>query len=590
MKTDLKALVLDGHSRAALETAQALGRAGIAVHAISSDPHSLIFHSRYVVDALAQKCAAADYLCWIQELDRRNHYQVVVPSTEASLLQLMQLSPDDPMRTKAVLSSNADLRIALNKEETHRLARELKIDVPHSKLHSDIEEIGEAAAYPLVLKPIHSKVLVNGELKTLQPVVVTRDQPRRQTLQSWLPYTPVQEQEYVLGKGVGVELLFERGEKVWHFAHERIHEYPLTGGGSSYRRSIVAPSHLLDAADRLLRRLNWHGVAMVEFKLQPSGVYSLIEVNPRLWGSLALAVDAGVNFPMGLMSIASGGMPVPQPDYKIGYYSRALSLDLEWLKANLTADHSNPLLLTRPKLCSLVEYVRPFLGRESWDHFDYGDLGITVEELKRIFLKYSDEFKQKIRRIQLPTKLRRHHRGVLDRLQGAKSPRKLLFVCYGNICRSPVAEHLATVIMPERNIRSAGFHNKSGRNSPENILKVAREFGVDLHSFKSNTISKQQVAQADLILLMDSENYDQMAERFPDALPRATMLGLFAPAQQLNIKDPYNSSDEETREILRQIQSAVDGLATWSKSNGNSAQPVGVKQAGSATSARDNPS
>src|SRR6185312_9651469 len=75
--------------------------------------------------------------------------------------------------------------------------------------------------------------------------------------------------------------------------HERIHALPVTGGASTYRRSIEPPEALLRATDTLLSHLRWHGVAMVEFKVAPDGDFRLMEINPRLWGSLPLAVAAG---------------------------------------------------------------------------------------------------------------------------------------------------------------------------------------------------------------------------------------------------------------------------------------------------------
>src|SRR5207249_2900067 len=138
----------------------------------------------------------------------------------------------------------------------------------------------------------------------------------------------------------------------------RVHEVPLTGGGSSYRRSVPPPALMLAAARTLLEALEWHGVAMVEFKREPDGRFCLMEVNPRLWGSLALAIDAGVNFPLGLWRIAAGEPHLPQPAYREKYFTRHLPKDLEWLKANVRADHRDPLLLTRPPLSGACAQAR----------------------------------------------------------------------------------------------------------------------------------------------------------------------------------------------------------------------------------------
>ena len=69
----------------------------------------------------------------------------------------------------------------------------------------------------------------------------------------------------------------------------------------------------------LLNALDWFGVAMVEFKLDPrDGIPKLMEVNPRFWGSLALSIEAGVNFPYLLYRMSLGERFKPVHDYEIG--------------------------------------------------------------------------------------------------------------------------------------------------------------------------------------------------------------------------------------------------------------------------------
>ena len=107
--------------------------------------------------------------------------------------------------------------------------------------------------------------------------------------------------------------------------------------GAIRAESIVPPPGMLRDAEKLLIALHWHGVAMVEFKLDGQGQYWLMEINPRLWGSLALSIDAGVDFPMGLLQISRGQQPAAQPPYKAPYYTRDLRTDVDWLKSNQSA-------------------------------------------------------------------------------------------------------------------------------------------------------------------------------------------------------------------------------------------------------------
>jgi protein-tyrosine-phosphatase/predicted ATP-grasp superfamily ATP-dependent carboligase len=558
-------LVLDGHSRAALETLQSLGRAGVQVDLAAEDKNCLAMHSRYTARTLRQPSQekADGFHAWLRAQDQKCNYALIVPSTEASLLGLRQLDGDDPLRRKAVIPGNDALDIALDKDKTWQLARDLRIPVPASILFSSTAEIGAAEQFPVVLKPTHSKVMLAGELQTLAVAVVKNEVERQEHLRRWIPVTPVQQQQYVSGRGVGVELLFNHGKKVWHFAHERVHEYPLTGGASSYRRSIIPPANMLHDAERLLTTLKWHGVAMVEFKMDARGQYWLMEINPRLWGSLALSIDAGVDFPNGLLQIACGQPLASQPQYKVHYYTRDLRTDVDWLKSNLRADPQDPLLHTRSRSFSFLELLRPLTGLESWDHFDWHDLGITRRALGQLVADQLRPVHRKLQDWRAQRRQLRRHRTLLHRLAATGCPHRILFLCYGNICRSPLAAALTGQRLRGVDIESAGFHQQEGRSCPEKIQRIGSSFGVDLSGHRSRRVTAELLANADLVIAMDKENLNCLGSEFSDVLERTTLLGLFGNPPALAIADPYLADEAITHRICEQVRSSVDGLAVW---------------------------
>lgn len=563
--SEMTVLVLDGHSRAALETLQSLGRAGMQVDLAAEAPDCLAMHSRYVSLKLQQPSQEreAGFQAWLRKQDRIRGYSLIVAATETSLLGLCQLNENDHLRRKAVIAGDKALDIALDKEKTWRLARELGVPTPSGILLSTPLETGTAQQFPVVLKPARSKVIVDGALRTLAVAVVKNEAERQQQLRRWLPLTPVQQQQYVSGRGIGVEFLFNRGKKIWHFAHERVHEYPLTGGASSYRRSIDPPVAMLRDAEKLLTTLNWHGVAMVEFKMDAGGQYWLMEINPRLWGSLALSIDAGVDFPMGLLQIARGAEPASQPKYKVPYYTRDLHMDLDWLKCNLRANQQDPLLHIRPRAFSFLELLRPLSGRESWDHFDWRDLGITRRTLALAVTDQVRPVYRKLKEWQMKRRLLQRHRSLLRRLKAAGGPGKIVFLCYGNICRSPLAAALAEQQMNGVTIDSAGFHQQTGRSCPKKILGIGNSFGIDLSSHRSARVTRDELANADLVVAMDLENLNGLRQEFPEMADRTTLLGLFGAPEILTIADPYLADEAATNKICEQVREGIDGLALW---------------------------
>jgi predicted ATP-grasp superfamily ATP-dependent carboligase len=312
-----RVLVLDGTSRAAVEAVQSLGKRGLEVHvaALSDCP---AFRSRWAARTLDQPATSdsSRFTEWLRALP--DEYSLIIPATGYSLYHLAGLPDPDPLRQRAVLPGAEALNIALDKARTIETAVRLGISVPASSLVT-MPGDGASGRLPRVLKPTRSVTARGEDLGEVFPELVHDTAQRKGALARLLPSGPVLEQELVPGIGIGVECLYAGGTLIWHFAHERVHEG--TGGGlgsgSFYRKSIAPPPALFDAARALLDDLRWHGVGMVEFKYDPpTGRFWLMEINPRLWGSVALAIDAGVDFPYGLYCLATDADPGPQPAYR----------------------------------------------------------------------------------------------------------------------------------------------------------------------------------------------------------------------------------------------------------------------------------
>jgi len=377
-----KALVLDADSAAGLETIQSLGSSGCVVDTVDLRPEYSRHRSRFIRRQIKLAGTEDEARRELVDLFRTERYDLVVPTTEVALLQMLSAEIPEDMYQRAVLAPRESVQTALNKQAVWILAQHLGVRVPSSEIVSSSSPPPEK--FPVVLKPVLSKTSTSGVVRDFTVTIASNLDQWRSALGSIDSDIPVQQQQYIVGKGVGVEMLFEHGTRRWAFVHERVHELPLTGGGSSYRVSLALNDDLIQVATLLLSALQWHGVAMVEFKVTPSGEAYLMEINPRLWGSLALGIDCGVNFPIGLLCLATKQPLSPQPIYRTGYFARNLSRDIEWFKANLKADRSNPLLLTKPIIASAFEWLRPLAGKESWDFFCWSDLGVILGELKTV--------------------------------------------------------------------------------------------------------------------------------------------------------------------------------------------------------------
>ena len=104
-------------------------------------------------------------------------------------------------------------------------------------------------------------------------------------------------QEYINGTAHGFYAFYDNGRMIAKFMHKRIKQFPVTGGASAVARSY-SDDRLETLGKLLLDKLKWNGPAMVEFKLDSKDLnYKLIEINPKLWGSLDLTVSSGIDIP-----------------------------------------------------------------------------------------------------------------------------------------------------------------------------------------------------------------------------------------------------------------------------------------------------
>ncbi len=139
-------------------------------------------------------------------------------------------------------------------------------------------------------------------------------------------------EEYVEGKGYGCSVLYSKGKFIAHFTHRRLRDKIETGGTSTLREAAVNEG-IESATKTIFDSLGWNGLAMCEFKVCPeTGRFWFIEVNPRMWGSISLAIESGVQFPYLAWLCASQGA-----SQAINYHSMC-KVNLNWKARWLLGD------------------------------------------------------------------------------------------------------------------------------------------------------------------------------------------------------------------------------------------------------------
>lgn len=338
----LRILVTDGDQRSCLAVVRSLGKAGHLMHVVAPGRTSLAGRSRFAARSHRVPSpldAPNAFVAAVDEIIRAERIEALLPITEAALLALLPLGDRWPSALVPFPPIEMFRRIS-DKAELLDVARGLQIAVPNSMIFNastdDPDRALRRLRFPLVLKPSQS-VRELGEERAKAPVVHVQDIEEFRRVWGALPAAsfPLLAQERIVGPGTGVFLLRFDGRTRAVFAHRRLREKPPSGGVSVYAESVVAEPALVAQAEALLAHYGWQGVAMVEFKRDAAtGTPYLMEVNGRFWGSLQLAIDAGVDFPKLLIAAATGA-PLEPPAYQLGKRSRWFWGDVDHLVTRL---------------------------------------------------------------------------------------------------------------------------------------------------------------------------------------------------------------------------------------------------------------
>lgn len=325
-----RVLVLGDDMRIFLAVVRSLGRAGKEVHAAPFNWRSPTLKSRYVAQTHRLPRYGDDAAAWLAavlDLLDEHAFDLVIPCCDRVIIPLDTHRHELARHAVAIPHAKA-MELLFDKERTRGLCAELGVPVaegarlrPGDTPHALARQFG----LPLVIKPRKSYwidkldtwgrvwiVESEAELETLLPAI---PQPSRYLVES-----------YFEGAGVGVSVLAENGRILHAFQHRRLRQGK--GGCSSYRISEPVDPELVSACEKICRATNLTGVCMFEFRrsLQDRS-WVLIETNARFWGSMALPLSLGVDFPLFLYDLMVHGKRHAPVRYSAGIRSRNLVLD-----------------------------------------------------------------------------------------------------------------------------------------------------------------------------------------------------------------------------------------------------------------------
>ena len=377
------ALIVPGNLRSALAVTRSLGRRGIAVTVADERPKSIAGVSRYCQASLRvpdPAKAGEAFVSAIREAVSREEHRVVIAADDVTLPLLSEARPRFEGLALLPFPDRETIQLAHDKSVLISLAEEYGIPVPKTVLVHDPADLTEAIrriGFPAVVKPRLSRFRRNGAWVSgggpLYVSTVRELEAACRRIHETVPLPLVQ--EYIPGEGRGVFLLMNRGKLCAAFAHRRVREKPPSGGISVVSESIALDPRLLAYSQQLLAALKWHGVAMVEFKHdRRDGSAKLLEINGRFWGSLQLAVDAGIDFPYLLYRMAVDGEIEPAFTYREGVRLRWWLGDLDCLLLQFR---------NRNRIGALREFLKSNGNATRGEIFRWDDPGPGIAELSQ---------------------------------------------------------------------------------------------------------------------------------------------------------------------------------------------------------------
>lgn len=321
-----RVLILDGHWNKSVAAIRSLSQAGCRVAVGESSRLAAGMFSRYPAQRLTYPAPRQAPTAFLHELEQEvatGRHDLLLPMELATLLLISPVRQRFTRHVRLPFAEHHTILQAAGKMSAQQAAVTAGLAVPTSlpvTPEATPALLARKIGLPLVLKPDMGE---GG-----RGLFYCRDMA---TLTAALHLIKNQEAAYLAqelvaegGYGLGVSILMDDRQNVLaSFTHRRLREYPVRGGPSSLRQAVHHRQAEEDAVT-LLRAIQFSGVAMVEFKVESATDRAFfLEINPRFWGSLPLAIRAGVDFPTLLCRWAMG-RTFNQPRYQEGLQMRNL--------------------------------------------------------------------------------------------------------------------------------------------------------------------------------------------------------------------------------------------------------------------------
>ena len=375
-------LLTDGDCRIALPILRSLSKKGINAVVAADRKRMLLSFSKYCKTIFARPYPNAQvdrslFLDTIEKMLKRTQFDVLFPVCEWAVVPISEERHRITRYTRLPLPSHQSLMSTFDKTQTLKLAKELNVPAPETyEVHSEseLQEIARKVTYPAVVKPRTSWVWT-GEQASFSRASYVRSPVELvetyQKIHKVFPFPLVQQYIPGIGRMYSIGALYSHSHSRAMCCIKVDRAYPISGGNSVLRESAPMDPKMKEYATKLLDALNWHGIAEVEFKIDPrDNTPKLMEINGRWWASLEVVTRAGMDLPYMLYRLAMDGDVPTAPGYKVG-------VKVRWIEGDL--HHVYNVFRHRfgfefpPRLRTLINFLKFYDLNLSYENFEWGD-------------------------------------------------------------------------------------------------------------------------------------------------------------------------------------------------------------------------
>lgn len=378
-----RVLVLDGFGRQQASILRQLHDLGCIITTVNDCKLDVGYASRYPHKRLVENGIRDDEALYKQVIERElstGHYDIVFPMLEKSTNILTLMKENGQLgEVKAIVAPRAAFMKAWDKEETMKTCQEIGVPCPRTKMDDEtLDEYLSKVMFPLACKPRKGtgsagfkKVDNLEELERyISDGVIKVDE---YVIQEFIPHSGTRYSNRVfLDKNQ--QVVFDVGTQIFR-------SFPVDGGPGCYSRTINRPD-VKEYAERLLKKLEWVGLAHVCFMLDPrDNTPKIIEINGRIPSGIKICDLVGVKTVKAMFDLAYDVPMEPYPtDFPEGEALRYIHTDIMWLLKSPDRFRSKPSWFDFRKN---HDYI--WSWRDPWPFFTYAVEHIRTykEEMKK---------------------------------------------------------------------------------------------------------------------------------------------------------------------------------------------------------------